>query len=368
MSIYKDSKRNTWYFRVYVEDNNGIKKQKCRSGFKTKAEAKQEELKFISSYNQNRANITFYELYKTYLKDRKQRLKLQSIKTIECRFETHILPYFKDYEIDKINNKSYIEWKEQIIAKNLSYRYKTSLHTSMVAILNYAMTFYDLEKNIASKVGNFSKNDFTKKVDFWTYDEFLQFINVVDDIVYYSFFSILYFTGMRLGECMALNWNDFKDGYIDINKSLTKCKNDNGNYILNCPKTYSSIRKIKLDEISINILNNLKQYYNQYIGFSNEWFIFGGISPLTRTTISRKKNDYCKIAKVKQIKIHDFRHSHATFLISNGVPITVISKRLGHSDISMTLNVYSHFIPQDEDKSISLINKINKEKNKIREF
>ena len=111
------------------------------------------------------------------------------------------------------------------------------------------------------------------------------------------------------------------DKTLNIVNGKIKCKNDNGNYILNCPKTYSSIRKIKLDEISINVLNNLKQYYNQYIGFSNEWFIFGGISPLTRTTISRKKNAYCKIAKVKRIKIHDFRHSCASLLINDGISV-----------------------------------------------
>lgn len=368
MSIYKDKKRNTWYFRVYVEDKNGVKKQKCRSGFKTKAEAKQEEMNFISSYRCDRQNITFNELYNTYIKDKKQKLKLQSLYTIECRFKSHILPFFKDYEISKINNRDYIEWKDEIISKNLSYRYKKNLHTSMVSILNYAMTFYDLEKNIASKVGNFSKNDVIKKVDFWTYEEFLQFINVVDDIVYYSFFSILYFTGTRLGECIALTWNDLKDGYIDINKNMIKGKDENGEYILNSPKTNSSIRKIKLDETSIKILNNLKRHYQNHIGFTDDWLIFGGIQPLARTTISRKKDEYCKLANVKQIKIHDFRHSHATLLLSRGVPITVISKRLGHTDISMTLNVYSHLVPEDEDKSIVLINKLNEEKIKIREF
>lgn len=74
------------------------------------------------------------------------------------------------------------------------------------------------------------------------------------------------------------------------------------------------------------------------------------------------------MVNIRKIKIHDFRHSYAIFLLSNGVPITVISKRLGHSDISMTLNVYSHFIPQDEDKSTISINRINEKNIKIREF
>lgn len=74
------------------------------------------------------------------------------------------------------------------------------------------------------------------------------------------------------------------------------------------------------------------------------------------------------MVNIRKIKIHDFRHSHTTFLLSNGILITIISKRLGHTDISMTLNVYSHLIPEDEDKSISLINRINGKNIKIREF
>lgn len=65
---------------------------------------------------------------------------------------------------------------------------------------------------------------------------------------------------------------------------------------------------------------------------------------------------YCKLANVKKIRIHDFRHSHASLLLSKGVPITVISQRLGHSDINMTLNTYSHMMPNDEDKAVNMIN------------
>lgn len=73
--------------------------------------------------------------------------------------------------------------------------------------------------------------------------------------------------------------------------------------------------------------------------FKNSWFIFGGLYPLSPTTITRKKDKYCELAKVKKIRIHYFRHSHASQLISIGTPITVVSERLGHSDIAMTLNI-----------------------------
>ncbi|MBQ9854338.1 MAG: tyrosine-type recombinase/integrase [Bacilli bacterium] len=74
--------------------------------------------------------------------------------------------------------------------------------------------------------------------------------------------------------------------------------------------------------------------------------------------MGRKKSKYCEKANVKKIRINDFRHSHASLLLSKNVPITVISKRLGHSDIDLTLNVYSHMISKDEDKVVNILNQI----------
>lgn len=113
--------------------------------------------------------------------------------------------------------------------------------------------------------------------------------------------------------------------------------------------SYIIIKKIV--KITILTLNNYD--------FNEDWYIFGGINPLSTTTIGRKKDIYCKKANVKKIRIHDFRHSHASLLLSYGVPITVISQRLGHSDTNMTLNIYSHLIPQDEDKAIDILNNLN---------
>lgn len=363
MPAYKDKKRNTWYVRFYIEDTYGVKKQKEKSGFKTKALAIEYEINYKANANNNLINdITFQELYDVFIKDKSQSLKFQSLRAIKSRYELHILPYFKDYKIKKINNIAYINWKEKILLNEFSYKYNSSLHGAMVSILNYAMEFYGLESNIAIKIGNFSKKNYIRKVNYWTYEEYCEFIKVVNDNIYNALFRVLYFTGMRLGEALALNWKDLKENKININKSLSKEKRDD-EYIISSPKTKSSIREILIDKTTKKTLNDLKEYYKNYIGFSEEWFIFGGIKPLSQSTIGRKKNDYCKIANVKQIKIHDFRHSHASLMVSKGVPITALAKRLGHSDTNMTLNTYSHFIPTDEDKAINILDKLENNNN-----
>ena len=359
MAITKDKKRNTWLFRVYVEDKFGNKKQISKSGFRTKGEAKEEEAKFLNESQREYSDITFQELYDIYIISKKQNLKSQSLRSTISRYKNYVLPFFKDYKICKIDHKIYLDWKEKIIIKDFSYKYNSSLHGSVVSILNYAMSFYGLENNIASKVGNFSKKAYLPKVDFWTYEEFMKFINVVDDNLYSTLYKTLYYTGMRLGESLALNWHDIRGNYIEVSKTISK-EHINGKYDITTPKTKKSNRKILLDDETIKLLEDLKSFYKLHIGFNEDWFIFGGLKPMSQTTVNRRKDEYCLKANVKRIRIHDLRHSHATLLLSKGVPITVISKRLGHADMTMTLNTYSHLIPEDEDKAINIINNLNK--------
>lgn len=249
-------------------------------------------------------------------------------------------------------------FKREIETKGFKHKYNSSLHGAMVTILNYAMKFYGLKQNIASMTGNFTrKTDLKKNVDFWTYEEYQKFISIVDDQVYHTFFETLYYTGLRQGEALALTWNELKKDYLDIHKTISKEKK-NGEYIINTPKTPKSIRNVKIDEDLIKQLQALKKFYQTCVGFEEDWYIFGGIHPLATTTIGRRKDKYCILSEVKKTRIHDFRHSHASLLISKNVPITVISSRLGHSDINMTLNTYSHMIPKDEDKAIDILNQL----------
>ena len=358
MPTYQNKKTKLWEYRVYANDIYGNRKQYEKGGFKTKKEAQQAEMELKSLDKVQDCTITFMQLWNNYQQFIALKQKKQSYRKTVSKFENHILPYFKDYKVKNISANVYTKWQNIIEEKGFRHSYNSTLHGSMVTILNYAIKFHGLTENVASKIGNFTKKEeLTTNVDFWTLEEFNQFINVVDDYVYKKFYETLYYTGLRQGECLALTWNDLKSDYLDIYKTISKEK-INGEFIINTPKTKKSIRKVKIDKKLIYSLNELKEYYKTIKGFNDNWYIFGGISPLSASTIGRKKDNYCKQAKVKKIRIHDFRHSHASLLVSNGVPITVISQRLGHSDINMTLNTYSHLIPNDEDKAIDIINKL----------
>ena len=304
-------------------------------------------------------NITFDEAINSYLKFVKLKNKPQSYRSIKSRLINYILPYFKENYVSNLTALQYLEWQKQIEDKQFKYRYKKSLHYCMVTFLNFCITFYDLEKNVASKVGNFKNNyELEDNVNFWTIQEYKKFISVVDDQIYKVLFDLLYFTGCRQGEALALTFNDLTDDVLYINKTISK-EYYNGRRAITTPKTKKSIRKIHIDsELKVEI-KQLSEYYNtKFNDFNNNFYIFGGVKPLSPTTIDRRKNKYCDIANVKHIRIHDFRHSHASLLLSNNIPITAISNRLGHSDISMTLNIYLHLISEDEKRVLTTLNSL----------
>lgn len=302
-------------------------------------------------------NLKFIDLWYEYEKYLKVKYKYQTFSKIIERVNNHILPFFKDMYVSDITQFEIIDWMNNINEKKYSFNYCSALHTALVEILNYGVDFYNLKDNIAKKVGNFARVKSKKEIQFWTFEEYEKFINAVDNKMYKVFFETLYSTGIRQGEARALTWNDLKDNYIEINKTISKTMY-NGEYVINSPKTESSMRIVYIDKKLKNSLLNLLKNEKEKEDFNMNWFIFGGKKPLSATTISRRKNKYCDMSNVKKIRIHDFRHSHATLLLSKGVPITAISKRLGHSNTEMTLNTYSHLIKEDELKAIDLLNSL----------
>jgi len=104
------------------------------------------------------------------------------------------------------------------------------------------------------------------------------------------------------------------------------------------------------------MLKEKKKTDSQEYGFKDTWFVFGGAEPLSDQTIRRRLDEYAERAGVKKIRVHDLRHSHASLLINKGQNIIIVSKRLGHSDITQTLNTYTHLMPNVQKEIIGALN------------
>lgn len=304
--------------------------------------------------------VLFEEAIYSFLKFLKNRLKYSTYETNERKIKKYILDFFIGKNIYSFEMKDYINWQMYIESFNFSYNYKSSLHYCFTTFFDFCIIYYGIEKNVAKIIGNFRNDDIKKIGNIWTIEEFEKFIQVVDNPIYKCLFNFLYFTGCRKGECLALTFDDidFENHTVYINKTITRFLK-NGEKIITTPKTKSSIRTISLDDFMFYEIIKLREYYiTNYNNFNNSFYIFGGINSIPFTTLKRKKDKYCDLANVKRIKIHEFRHSHTCLLYENKVPIQDISKRLGHTDISITMGTYLKNLPRKEKRVISTLNSI----------
>lgn len=174
-----------------------------------------------------------------------------------------------------------------------------------------------------------------KEMLFFYYDEFQQFLSVEKDIKFRCGFQLLYYCGLRIGELKGITWNDkdFEKGTVTINKQITKqsCR-ENWRFVP--PKTQKSNRVLPLVKVLLEDLKKLKESDKEMlVGFNNKFFVVGDIAPASNNRYSDRKNKNCKLAGVKQIRLHDFRHSCASLLIHQNASINVVSTYLGHSKI-----------------------------------
>lgn len=286
-------------------------------------------------------NIAFDYAIEEYFKYSKTIYKKSNYYEQNRKILKHILPYFKDKNIYEIGISDIVSWKISIEKNNYSYNYKSYLYYALSSIFDFLVKYYNVDKNYARLEGNFKNNEINKNGNIWTIEEFNQFINSIDDDYYKILFKLLFFTGMRKGELLALKWEDidFNNKTISINKTITR------NHELQTPKTQTSNRIISISDNLINELSKLKQ---------DSDFIFD----ISFTQLKRKKDYYCNLSGVKQIKIHEFRHSHACLLFTNKIEIEDISYRLGHSNISMTMSTYLRYLPRNEKRVVNLLNSL----------
>ena len=299
-------------------------------------------------------NLTFNQAYNYYESYYKMTFKTRSIDAAKSIFNLYILPFFDNMKMCDISKNDILKFEQKIDSLNCSYKYKKDIYVFLAMFFHYCRKYLDLEKNVVEEVGFVLKNkDENKEVaDIWTYREYKKFIKKVDNVVYKRLFEFLMFTGCRVGEAQALTFKDINKNMVSINRTLIK-----GSRGFNSPKTKESIRKFKID-IKLRIeIYFLKRFYKKKYGFFyNNFYVFGGKKYLSHTSITRHKNNACKKANVKQIRIHDFRHTHITILLSKGVPVKAVCKRVGHKEVDTTLNIYSHVLEKDNKRIIKSLN------------
>ncbi len=191
-----------------------------------------------------------------------------------------------------------------------------------------------------------------EKNGFLCFRKFQRFLSVETDLKFRCAFQTLFYCGLRNGELRGLTWNT-----LTVNKNIVKVPDPKtGNpYAVTSPKTSSSYRTIPIPNFLLKDLSDLYSDDAYYYGFRDSWYVFGNNDPLAATTLLDRKTKNAFIVGVKDIRIHDFRHSCASLLIDSGANITLVAKYLGHSKIDETLNTYSHMYKNRLDTIVNII-------------
>lgn len=311
---------------------------------------------------------TYKELTALWWESYKNTIKPNSRQSMEGIVRLHILPAFGDCKLSRLTTPV-IQQQVNKWANNANkgikgaYANYSFLNNINRRILQYGVTMQVIEHNPARDVIIPRKQNHKEhKVKFFSNQELKQFLNYLDDLdlsSYENFFDYVLYktllaTGCRIGEVLALEWSDIdlEKGTIKVSKTLNRYQETN------TPKSKAGLRDIEIDRATALLL---KQYKNRQQVLSwdlgrSEMIVF---TPFTTKyayacLLRKRLQKHFKAAGVPDISFHGFRHTHATIMLYAGIEAKDLQYRLGHSNISMTLNTYVHATKEGAKKAVSI--------------
>ncbi|WP_300529062.1 site-specific integrase [Peptacetobacter sp.] len=346
---------NSWYFSVELPSENGKRKRIERAGGKTKKEAQEKmklfEAEILKNGYKEESKITFKELSNNWLESYVEtNCKDRSKSTYERMLRLHIVPRIGNYRVvdikPKVINDFYNTLKEEDYNKSTAELVKSTLN----GCLNFAVFPGEvIASNPCSSVKfpKFIEN--TNSKDVLTQDDLELILEKGEKYYNFNEMCILLFnTGMRIGEALALQWEDidFKEKIIHIKHNLVyKNKQE---YRLTTPKTKKSIRDIYFNAEVEKVFKRLKKKQNENKIRYGKYYkkIEYNLIFTTKEGYVVSSNNFTKNAlrlkDYREFSMHTFRHTHATMLLQAGANIKDVQARLGHTNINTTMDIYVH--------------------------
>ena len=366
---YSTHERQTRRGRVYdiifrIVTMDGVEKQKKLSGFSTKADAKQAYMDFVQNFctlakrkairnpaaAASQDKLTIAEVVPLYLASLGNQNKDSSIYDKRNIYYRLIIPQLGTETIGSLTKDRLYRWQDDLwssqnpkTGKYYSYAYLSKIRIALSSLLTWAEERYNTKNHLLS-IRKPKRHTPKKKMEFWTREEFEQFISVVDNPTYRAMFNVLFFTGRRKGEVIALNINDITDKGILFNKTYSRKTIDGSPYAITTTKNERS-------DITA-ICEPLKQALSEYTPQAP--FYFGGEKPIHENTVTHAFERYIKKSGVKAIRLHDLRQSFVSMCIHLGASVYVVADLIGDT-VEQVLETYGHMYEEDKQ---AIINKI----------
>ncbi|RYI32036.1 site-specific integrase [Bacillus infantis] len=362
---------STWQYRIkYTDPYTQTQKEVSKGGFKTKKEAQlaasNEEIRLSNGLETSKDNVLLKLYLREWLKEyKKDNVRKNTYILHERNVETKIIPYFKDIFLKDVTPLRYQKFLNSLNEQGYSRRTIEIIHTTMYDALETAFRpLRKIEDNPCKDVtlpkGKSKKNT---GLEYIKSEDIPNFLRVArqDNYVYYMFFRTLIETGLRKGEAAALQRKDidFKTGYISVTKTLD-FQAKQGEELFGDTKTFDSTRKIKMsDSLSKELMKHMNYLNEQRIVFNEIYnheldlvFCREDGSILPKSTLFNAFNRINKKAGIDKLPIHGLRHTHAVLLLESGASMKYVQERLGHKNISITSDIYSHISDKIEKVSV----------------
>lgn len=361
-SVFRRGKTYSVSVNLYKDENNKwVKSQK--GGFRTKREAEAYLTEMIAKANRGEhtefENMTVKSFLELWLEQYcRHNLKPSTFENRKNLIDARIIPGIGHYLLEDVKPIHFSKFYTDLQNKGYSNEYIHSMHSCLRTAFRQAVKWqlaprYMMENVDAPKLSK------VKTIETWTLEEsstFLKFTESIEHDYRHIAYVLAIFTGMRKGEILGLRWQDIDWDKKTIQVVQTVYKTLKHAPSIQAPKTAGSVRSISIPDNVIEELKIHKKKQNEMrlkfgSAYNNNDLICprpDGL-PMDPRGINEHFDECIRKSGLKKIRFHDLRHTHATIMLKLGEHPKVVSERLGHKDINITLNTYSHVMPNMQE-------------------
>ena len=361
-SVFKRGKTWSVDAKLYKDENNKwVRLQK--GGFRTKREADEflrEQLNKLDNGNYPKfENLTVADFLNLWLKEHaKHNMKQSTYENREIMIRKRIVPAIGEMKLEDVKPIHFKRFYNDLREEGLSAQYVHTIHSLLRSAFRHATKWQVANTNIMDHVDS-PKLTANKQLKTWTLEQSVQFLNytssLADEYCHIAYVLAI-FTGMRRGEVLGLRWSDINLDKKTLQVVQTVYRTKGQAPSIQTPKTSSSARSITLPDNVIDELKTHKAKQNQLrlmFGFAYQ---DNGLvcpnpngEPMDPRLLFAHFKKCSERAGLPDIRFHDLRHTHATIMLQLGEHPKVVSERLGHSNVNITLNTYSHVLPNMQE-------------------
>ncbi|MGC5328331.1 tyrosine-type recombinase/integrase [Brevibacillus sp. SYSU BS000544] len=344
---YVIKRGNSWYYRITVgKTTEGKRKTKSKGGFRTKREAVNAATELLiliknGHYNEY-SQMPFGEFMEQFLTDKKLRIRPSTLEQYTWAVRKQIIPAIGDVPLGKLKPFTLQEFYNNLAREGkVSSMNLRKIHTLIKAALKKAVRWELIDRNVAELLD--APREEKSEIVVWDLDQAKKFISFAESYPYYLAFLLAITTGARQGEILGLRWKDvdLERGIISIVQTLSH----DGKRMNPAPKTKAGRRTLSLP-------TEVTQELKRWKGLPDHLVVQSKAdTPINPRNLNRQFKNIIEKAELPNIRFHDLRHTHATLLLLQGVHPKIVAERLGHANTRMTLDTYSHLLPNMQQEA-----------------